>query len=122
MKGDPKISMDTVRLADVLIAESRKAAGIGLMNVIRFAAEFERCERALRAINERECNGYRCEADEDRDRKRVVRIEAKVADMAGQLRIEVHYNGDPRGSAVKIRTPKSGRFNSFGGAEDGWCV
>lgn len=129
MKGDPKISMDTVRLAEVLIEESIKASKIGLLNVIGFAVAFENAERSLRAINERQCNGYvhertgrEDEAAKLRDEKRAERIEAKVRDMAGQLGIKVHFNGDPRGAAVKIHTPKCGRYNSFGGAEDGWCV
>ena len=31
------------------------------------------------------------------------------------------FSGDPRGCVVKLILP-SGRWNSFGGAEDGYCV
>ena len=32
-----------------------------------------------------------------------------------------HFNGDPRGACVKLLLP-SGRWNSWGGKEDGYCV
>jgi hypothetical protein len=127
--GDPKISMDTVRLAEVLINESAKASRIGLLNVIGFAAAFEAAERSLRAINTRQCNGYmnertwkEDEAAKLRDERREAKLRAKVEGFADQLGIKVQFNGDPRGAAVKIHTPKCGKYNTFGGAEDGWAV
>jgi len=35
--------------------------------------------------------------------------------------IKPHFSGDPRGACVKLILP-SGRWNSFGGAEEGFCV
>jgi hypothetical protein len=35
--------------------------------------------------------------------------------------IKPHFHGDPRGACVKMLLP-SGRWNSMGGAEDGYCV
>lgn len=35
--------------------------------------------------------------------------------------IKAKCNGDPRGECVKLILP-SGRYNSWGGAEDGYCV
>ena len=118
MRGDPKISMDTVRTAQTLIEESDKASKIGLLNVIGFAVAFEKCERILSAINTRACD----RAVAPRDASRQKSTCAKVADMAAQLGISIQFDDDPRGSSVRIMTPKSGRYNSWGGAESGWYV
>jgi hypothetical protein len=32
------------------------------------------------------------------------------------------FDGDPRACTVKLRTPKTKRYNTWGGAEDGWAV
>lgn len=32
----------------------------------------------------------------------------------------LYLNGDPRGNPVGILTPKTGRYNTMGGAEAGW--
>ena len=47
--------------------------------------------------------------------------EARIKEACKPWRIRPNFNGDPRGACVKLLLP-SGRYNSFGGAEDGYCV
>lgn len=42
--------------------------------------------------------------------------------MAESLGVTLELGGDPRGYTVKLMTPKSGRYNTWGGAECGWGV
>lgn len=132
---DPKITMETVRTALTLLEESKTyktskgRIRIAVLNAVEDAVEFEKIERALRAINERECNGYmnertwkEDEAAKLRDERREVKLRDKATALAKRLGLKIHFNGDPRGAAIKIHTPRTGAYNSFGGAEDGWCV
>lgn len=64
------------------------------------------------------CNGV---IDQDEFERRTERIRQKLAKLLDVLGIRVRYGGDPRGFTVKLRL-KSGRYNTWGGAEDGWGV
>ena len=57
----------------------------------------------------------------DKQRAQEKRIEDKVVELCGTFGFKVKFSGDPRGCTVKLILP-SGRYNSFGGAEDGWGV
>ena len=53
--------------------------------------------------------------------------QSKIRQLEGILKarfkeagLGLYLNGDPRGNPVGILTPKTGRFNTMGGAEDGW--
>lgn len=63
------------------------------------------------------CNGPWDKSDEvklDRVRERIV----KLVEPYG---IKANCHGDPRGFTVKLLLP-SGRYNTWGGKEDGWGV
>ncbi len=46
----------------------------------------------------------------------------RLARYANRLGVTLTLGGDPRGYTVKLMTPKSGKYNTWGGAEDGWGV
>lgn len=151
------MNADTVKLAFVLLAEAaeaetaaraakRRAEGktplppsdVKVLRTrwtqaettaaIEAAEALQLAERRLRAINERDCNGYQTprgewdEAAQKRDEKRAEKIMAGVAKIGEAYSVAIRHNGDPRGAALKVATPLTGAYNGFGGREDGWAV
>lgn len=57
----------------------------------------------------------------EKQRRRSDRIEQQISALLAPSRIKVNFGGDPRGYTVKLILP-SGRYNTWGGAEDGWGV
>lgn len=53
--------------------------------------------------------------------KKEKQIEARMAEICKPFNLPITFGGDPRGYTVKVKFP-SGRFNTWGGAEDGWGV
>lgn len=49
-------------------------------------------------------------------------IRDRIAAIGKELGVTFTTGGDPRGYVLKLKTPESGRYNSFGGREDGWGV
>jgi len=135
---EPKITMETLRTALTIMEEAtgdgfntvrKNKIRLAVLNAVEDTVEFEKIERALRAINTRQCNGYmnertwkEDEAAKLRDERREAKLRAKAEELAKRIGLSIHFNGDPRGAAIKIHTPRTGAYNSFGGAEDGWCV
>jgi hypothetical protein len=66
-------------------------------------------------LAERECNVG------DVSDKTWERLEAKIRAICEEIGCGVKLGGDPRGYTVKVIVP-SGRYNTWGGAEDGWGV
>lgn len=66
----------------------------------------------------KQCNVGLTEAEQARDE----RNDDAIVDLANLLGIGLSIQGDPRGCTVKVRTPKTGRSNTLGGAEVGWGV
>jgi len=91
--------------------------------MIPAARELMRLARRHNVIQERLCNepdhnGKLARADE--------RIEKRIKALCSAEPIAcavdaVILGGDPRGYTVKVRL-KNGRYNTWGGAEDGWGV
>jgi hypothetical protein len=65
-----------------------------------------------------ECNG---DGGEWREHRQEV-VSDRLERMAESLGVTLELGGDPRGYTVKLMTPKSGRYNTWGGAECGWGV
>ena len=81
-----------------------------------------RISRAARAVDNHAvavCNWPEISVHVAKARDRAVKV-LREAERA--LKIKFSVNGDPRGHVVKLKTPKSGRYNTFGGAEVGWGV
>ena len=53
--------------------------------------------------------------------RRAAQCEEHIRQACKPWGIKPTFNGDPRGACVKLLLP-SGRWNSFGGAECGFCV
>ncbi|UTU09333.1 hypothetical protein CcrBL47_gp563 [Caulobacter phage BL47] len=120
---------ETVDLALVMLDESKAAKGAPraftfgeVREAFTDAHALTLLQARLRQINENECNGYRDETAERLDARREERAKAAVVEIAKRYGLTFHFNGDPRGSALKLKTPHTGRYNGFGGREDGWAV
>ena len=57
----------------------------------------------------------------DKELRMQTKIEKQIADLTKAHGLHVTFGGDPRGYTVKLILP-SGRYNTWGGAEDGWGV
>lgn len=81
-----------------------------------------RCETTLQRINENDCNGhprmeteyrdgkmYRFEVEDqkwvERDAKKEKSIQEKVTALLKPYGVEVRFNGDPRGGAIRMLLP-----------------
>ncbi len=78
--------------------------------------------RVLDAVNTNECNGYRDPATERRDARNAFRALVKIEAALADYGVGFQRGGDPRGSAIKLMTPHTKRYNTWGGAESGWAV
>jgi hypothetical protein len=92
-------------------------------NKIRILLDkLHRYETTLHRISENQCNGhprmiteirdgkmYRYQVEDqkwvERDAKKEEVIEKKVVDLLQQYNIEVRFNGDPRGGAIRMLLP-----------------
>lgn len=109
------------------VAELLRVMGIKNPTSIqrRLLQEVWFCAEELHRINVTECNEP---IDYTTNRGELltlatVRNEGIVKEVA--LRFPEHiksvrFADDPRGASVKMQL-RSGRYNGFGGAEDGWC-
>lgn len=78
--------------------------------ILRNAATIQR-----HAINA--CNREVSEAETTNS----LRAQTRIVDACEPWGISPTFSGDPRGAVVKLLLP-SGRYNSMGGAECGYCV
>jgi hypothetical protein len=82
----------------------------------------------LDAIATRQCNGHQTpQGDWDEvaaklDDEREAKIEDSVRKIGVTYGLQFHFDGDPRGFVLKMKTPKSGRYNTWGGRETGWGI
>lgn len=58
----------------------------------------------------------------EKDKRRELEIEKWLSERGSYLGIVFTFNGDPRGYTIKMKTPRSGKYNTWGGAEVGWGV
>lgn len=75
--------------------------------------------QTLHAYAELACNREMTVAEIKREEDLMARVLRLVCELGDGFR--VRFNSDPRGFAVKIQNPM-GRYNTWGGAEDGWGV
>ena len=109
--------------------------------VLRNATTIQRCEEAvcsseaadrdrvpcpaIKSKDDSDCccdcypDGEHC--DTPRVQVAILRARQRIAEACKPWGIKPNFSGDPRGCCVKLLLP-SGRYNSWGGAEDGFCV
>ena len=92
------------------------------MNITSILDRLHRYETTLHRINENDCNGhpktvteyregkmYRYEVEDqkwaERDAKKERSIQNKVVELLKPYGIEVRFNGDPRGGAIRMLLP-----------------
>lgn len=118
------VSKDRQQEIDVFLAEAKP----GTTNAAASAALvwIHKIGRELHRIYERQCNGHQKpngDWDEEaakRDEMREEALEAELRSLFSSFGLGLYLNGDPRGNPVGILTPKTGRYNTMGGAECGW--
>lgn len=76
--------------------------------------ELMRLARRHGKLQEKACNE---QVPENHDAK----CEDEIWRVCCRIGCKVKFGGDPRGYTVKVFLP-SGRYNTWGGAEDGWGV
>lgn len=77
---------------------------------------FRLVKRAHRFAERMACDESWGEKDERADD----RNDARILALADRFGVKVQIGGDPRGHVVHLMTPKTGRYNTWGGAESGW--
>lgn len=91
--------------------ENRTGSAVDLARLIlRNASTIQR-------ISVNECNRELTPGERKQDEA----CQRRIMEACQPWGILPRFNGDPRGCCVKLLLP-SGRWNSFGGAEDGYCV
>ena len=97
--------------ADV-IAEGGQA-----QNSANLARKLLRQANAYQRLAEIACN----EELTPRQETKIRAIKADLVEACKPWKIRPRFSNDPRGACVKVALP-SGRGNSWGGPEEGWCV
>lgn len=75
----------------------------------------------IQSIAIRQCNEAFTDQEAALLASRDKACEDRIKEACKPWSIKPHFGGDPRGCCVKLILP-SGRYNSWGGAEDGFCV
>ena len=94
--------------------------GLGTGNRFDLAhdvAELMSLANRLDHYNETECNYGLTPTQQTR----VANLEKRVTATCKRLGITCHFNGDPRGYAVRLHLPKE-QYNTWGGKEEGWGI
>lgn len=127
---------------EVTEADGRINEGVDLARLIlRNAATIQRCEElvcsseaadrdrvpcpAIKSGRDEDCACDRYPDEEHRDTPRVqvqiLRARQRIEAACRLWSIKLNFQGDPRGACVKLILP-SGKWNSWGGEESGFCV
>ena len=129
-----RIALDTLNTALTILAEwnhgsaspvdvSKPDGAKLLRDAISDAKALERLSRSIGRRAEYACNFPMTEAEKARADQGDARDAEKAATILKAWRLSASIaDGDPRGCAIKIKTPKTGAFNGMGGAADGWNV
>jgi len=100
----------------VVAWELHNGARGDLQGALELARFLLRSEATLHRLAEEDCNRALTPAEVSREERLIERVRT-ACEAHG---IGVTFNGDPRGSSIKLRLP-SGRANDFGG-EGYYCV
>jgi hypothetical protein len=115
---------DTKNQANQLI-ESMRSAGVKEFHVDIFGLkardeiqDMVRYAKSLHKIAEHDCNGTMT----TRMERQSENTEHKIQVIAKKYGLRATFDGDPRGYVVKLHSPKSDVYNTWGGAESGYGI
>jgi len=74
--------------------------------------------RQHHSLKERDCN----QGLNLRELDTEARIEEEIRKLLKSYEIKVRFTGDPRGFTVKMYLPKTKRWNTWGGKEEGYGI
>jgi hypothetical protein len=80
-------------------------------------SRLQRLAKRHHRLQEHECN----RGLSAKEQKKEARIEAQARVLVEALGWKLRVGGDPRGYTLKVLLP-SGRYNTWGGAEEGWGI
>lgn len=86
----------------------------------RWVRSAERMAIDLHALYEGACSTDLGPAGNATRQSRTQSLESSLKSTFAKVGLGLYLNGDPRGNPVGIHTPKTGRYNTMGGAEAGW--
>ena len=111
-RKEQRETVDIIRL-ETDAFPSKASAMRWLGGVLGMASE-------LHHIYEGECSTDLGTAGNATRASRIRSLESSLRSMFAKVGLGLYLNGDPRGNPVGILTPKTGRYNTMGGREDGW--
>ncbi len=76
------------------------------------------CARKSADLALKYCNGPWNDFDQRADDAN----DDKIRQLARVFGVNIQIDGDPRGLTLKLKTPKTGRYNTLGGRETGWGI
>jgi len=115
---------ERAQAVEIIMAEGRY--GMTKTEAARYLATMTATGATLHRVYERQCNGHQKpngdwdEAASNADDRLEEKLEARLREVFKVAGLGLYLNGDPRGNPVGILTPKTGRYNTMGGREDGW--
>lgn len=107
---------DRDEFVGVIVDEVSAKGGISI-KAVDLARLILRNAATIQRLAVEACNRELSRGEERQDANTVKRI----VDACEPWDIKPRFNGNPRGSVVKLLLP-SGRWNSWGGDENGYCV
>lgn len=105
---------------EVILAEAREGAFPSKAAGRRWLVSIEGMAIELHSLYEGQCSvdlGATGNATRD---SRARSTDGAIKHAFASAGLGLYLNGDPRGNPVGILTPKTGRYNTMGGAECGW--
>lgn len=101
---------DQIETAKVIQMES--GTDVAFESIFSDVTRLTNLARRLRKIYTDSCNVLGADA---RDKEERARLEMVASAMILNYGLEVEFNGDPRGPAIRVKTPKTRRNNSLSG-------
>ena len=106
-------ALEVIRAESECIWTNQAAMSVWLEDV-------ESAARRLHKLYESACSDdLGTEGNADRN-GRIKELEERLERAFKLAGLGLYLNGDPRGNPVGILTPKTGKYNTWGGAEAGW--
>jgi hypothetical protein len=115
--------IDLAQAAAVLLLESGKPFSVATASDAMAAVlVLSGLAKTLKAVAEADCNGFRDDLEREVAEKTAARALKKAARTLEPWGVDFLTEGDPRGSQLRLKTPKTGAANTWGGAESGWAL